>query len=48
MESWTVLVKGAAFDQVTAGLGLGGLLAAGGATLALNRKNESGDDAIAT
>ncbi len=45
LETWSVLAKAAPFDLVSAGLGLGGLLAAGGATLALNRKNENTDGA---
>ena len=43
METWVVVWRGAAFDLVAAGLGVSGLLAAGGAALALNRKNENGD-----
>ena len=42
METWAVVWRGQAFDLVSAGLGVSGLLAAGGASLALNRKNENG------
>ena len=45
METWSVVWRGTPFDLVAAGLGLAGLLAAGGATLALNRKNENTDGA---
>ncbi len=44
METWDVVWRGHAFDLSTAAFGLSGLLAAGGATLALNRKNENGSE----
>ena len=42
METWAVVWRGQSFDLVSAGLGVSGLMAAGGASLALNRKNENG------
>ena len=42
METWAVVWRGQAFDLPAAGFGVAGLLAAGGASLALNRKNENG------
>lgn len=42
LETWSVVHEHCAFDLVTFGLGIGGLLAAGGATLAMNRRNENG------
>jgi hypothetical protein len=43
METWCVVYRaGQTFDLGHASLGVGGLIAAGGASLALNRKNENG------
>lgn len=42
-ETYAVF-KGQAFDPEHVALGLGGLIAAGGGALAMNRKNENGGD----
>ena len=42
LESYAVVLEHRLFDLVTFSIGMGGLLAAGGATLALNRRNENG------
>lgn len=42
LESVAVFVKGQMFDPQATAIGLGGLIAAGGAALAMNRNNESG------
>jgi hypothetical protein len=44
LETFAVIHAHRAFDLVTFAAGVSGLLLAGGATLAMNRKNENGAD----
>lgn len=41
LESYAVAVKGLVFDPIATGTALAGLIAAGGAALAMNRNTES-------